>query len=681
MKIDVSTPSISKNITGFNCEGLMMNTNWDDSAEVNKLVQFTEELHPATLRVFDGGGYQFLHIMQDENGEKSVGLGYRLSEILSAFDKKEIDAETRDIYLRKIQKQETVNYRAIDQFVFFYRLLSYKPRVLYVMNWKRSTVAEELAAVDMLIRNGVEVYGIELGNEVYAKEEFGDYIIRCAPFALAVAQKHSNVKIGIPVPATGRNQKWNKALTSWLKNATFPVHAVIPHIYSRVSGQIQADYNSQYLAANPNFDITGNEFLVNLCNRQIYDNIVNSAYNASILKDLELTFVGKELWATEWGIAPSSPFGNTFVDAQNIIEMTPALLECKMLTVACHQTYYAPDFHGTMVPRNERESELLESPVLRAKAYALIALSKVYGYNFLRSVFMNNDVKLLAYVKELAGPDSSSEDAKMIPSYRVAIVASNTSDTPVVPQFDFGHPVLFLSSYTYGYGSNFGGVGLFDFMKDNKFYKKNPDNRRVEISASDKPEGHTIAPHSVTVLFYELITMKPVDETPVHSADANTPVESEGAAPDKEIEIPTRAESAVVVDENPVVENPIITSDPGDEHEENPVIEEISATEIVEEVSQPINETPIVDTPTSEIPVVDHEEEFHNANTDTPVVNPVVEEPPIVDSVKDNGASVFNPFEGDLTDLQRKYIRLGLIAESVIEHNLSALDIFFDIKK
>ena len=119
-------------------------------------------------------------------------------------------------------------------------------KVLWVANLYSGTTAEMIAALDAFTAAGIEVVGVELGNEYYLNKwqdvfpDAASYIAKCKTFITALKAKYPNIPTGI-VATPSANMKDpdskgtpSKRLTDW--NATVLnsgiADAVIIHAYT-----------------------------------------------------------------------------------------------------------------------------------------------------------------------------------------------------------------------------------------------------------------------------------------------------------------------------------------------------------------------------------------------------------------------------------------------------------------
>lgn len=187
----------------------------------------------------------------------------------------------------------------IETFVDFVKAHDREPEVLYVLNifeevknpgLKDKIMASNLAAIEYLVDNGVNVVGVELGNESYLYPEIVGWFAN--PFQIkkntaqrfvpalrryisAIRKAYPDMKIGVPMGDI-QNRK-HLAYDVAIVEADLDIDAFIPHFYGYLSGDCGTDMS---------------------CVRRKLDE-----YLSKRIKDLAVYnhfFPEKEIWVTEW---------------------------------------------------------------------------------------------------------------------------------------------------------------------------------------------------------------------------------------------------------------------------------------------------------------------------------------------------------------------------------------------
>ena len=471
-----------QSILGFNCNGLFSSIDWTSPSFIKRAAEVINEIQPKMLRVFDGGGFRYVHPMFDENGSRSVGYGYREEEIEVAFQSGELDEDQYNSYVGKLEKQKLVTVPYIDMLIYLNSLLVYKPVVIYMVNVINETPENEVAAINYLISSGVNVVGVELGNEMYGKTLFEAYEFMCLPFISAIRAYSSSMQISMPMgPAgyTNRHKRWNKALSAAIKNG-LDIDAVVPHIYYNVEKEGDAsEYTQGYLSTNPNFEITKDSaprgaFLSHM--RNIMSKAV-SLFNKE-LDEAERVSLGLPLWVTEFGTAPSSPFSNSFPDTVAIALMYDALLNRASVVYAGYQSLLSGDFHAAITPVKRLDPDSTKRYLAtRAKWFMLMHLAQASYFAMGKPVWLGNEV--------ISIPFYMKHDEE----HELELVVLNCSDSPYnldLSSVELGEK-LYAPFLRWANMSIFGaphfGNGHSDVYGDNSYYNR---GKRVENNVQIK---------------------------------------------------------------------------------------------------------------------------------------------------------------------------------------------------
>ena len=202
--------SINQELYGINLEGIFNPSSLPNDGTSDYAWDYMVELAPEVLRFPSGESSKFMHLMHDPFGGESIGYGYDIYEIARYFnwsngDMSDLEAqaiidgwtidqeilsteETQlddwimpayvDNYLKFLEKyndQLCVSSRYIDDFIEIVQKINDgnpgRPsvKVILSLNIMSETASECKSIADYLRSNGVNVVGVELGNETYAQ--------------------------------------------------------------------------------------------------------------------------------------------------------------------------------------------------------------------------------------------------------------------------------------------------------------------------------------------------------------------------------------------------------------------------------------------------------------------------------------------------------------------------------
>lgn len=329
-----------------------------------------------------------MHLLDDN------GYGYRESDIDAFIDKKWVkvsDAASIYQYIDSIQNDDFADIRFLDRFINFLDYCEaengYKPKVIFVANillTKLTTVYdtgeiehENLEAMRYLMDNGLEIVGIELGNEHYddmdttgvaifksggsSAPKFNNYFQTCANMLdsldadpqfdtipvslLAAPDPIHGAATGLGSTKIGYYEDWNADLKAKATNSAasglFDAYTV--NIYNRPDDlpECYRLYYDDYINSNPDTIISAIDDLIIPAWECAQDSFIN--YTNETLQTILNNYAGscteclgddKPYWITEWGLfgvdnkaganygtsnvlndTVAGNFGNTFVDA------------------------------------------------------------------------------------------------------------------------------------------------------------------------------------------------------------------------------------------------------------------------------------------------------------------------------------------------------------------------------
>jgi len=261
------------------------------------------EISPKLLRFPGGTIANFYH-------PDGPGYGF-LQKDIDLIKGRQIDG----LMSKQLAKQEKL---APDTENFLHSFIEYiegsKTAVILVANVYTGTVEECLFMIETFQKAGIEIKGIELGNELYMKayenriasgESYWQSII---PFKDAINKKHPEIPTGVVLAPT----TWHKE-TSSSKEAKYGdwntylasqkgYDAVITHIYPRVKCKDE-DMADNYACAKKKLQ------------RFVKTDLV------SIYQIFTDQFPEKSIWITEWNIRNANDaYGNSFLQASFITD-------------------------------------------------------------------------------------------------------------------------------------------------------------------------------------------------------------------------------------------------------------------------------------------------------------------------------------------------------------------------
>ncbi|MCP4121105.1 MAG: hypothetical protein GY751_05075 [Bacteroidetes bacterium] len=238
---------------------------------------------------------------------------------------------------------------------------------------------ENMDAIAYLMNRGVDLVGIELGNELYTYAEFTSiftigtaidkYLSLANAYSSAINQAYPNLKIGVPV-AIHRgygNIFWNEKMQA----AEF-ADGVIPHEYER----------KVYSSCDP--DVGQVSYFD--CAQSTIDLFFETDFEATVNEYLGL-YPNKEIWLTEWGMSQPQGISNTLFDAYFVFKYWNKLMELeksypgKITYTNRHNLvtggYYYSAF-GNQQFVESSEVLYLNNKAIRANAYSSMLMKEIY---------------------------------------------------------------------------------------------------------------------------------------------------------------------------------------------------------------------------------------------------------------------------------------------------------------
>lgn len=324
--------AVNDKILGINA-AFSFNQNISAHPEV---VRLTNEMAPRILRFPGGTIANYYH-----PGGK--GYGFKESEMRT----------------KVILDQYTAEQYETQDFVVPYIKLakSSGAKCLYVANLLTGTVEEAITTIDKIQSGGVEVIGVELGNELYFGEyrnDFPDansYVTKAKSYAAALRKKYPTMKIAViaakvageaggTAPTQGYATEWNDALAK----ETF-YDAFVVHSYVKDEGCTAF--------VGEGFD------KVFLCEYELLS-AVNLNYADKLYSTFKKWYNGKKMWYTEWNIkSPQTMAGNTFVHAAYVTEFFMNMMDYNLannnaLEISTYHNFCTSNYGYTTIAPNRK---------------------------------------------------------------------------------------------------------------------------------------------------------------------------------------------------------------------------------------------------------------------------------------------------------------------------------------
>lgn len=303
-----STKQFEKTTIGFNT-GFSFKNNMESHEEYKEWVKY---LKVGTLRFSGGTNSQYYH----PNGN---GYGIIQKEVVGK-------APVAITSLLNWDKEENENY--IYNFI---RLAKQYPdcKVVVDLNLCTGTVAEALLTLDILKENGVNVYGVEMGNELYFKpyrqyiKDVQEYVQISKNYTYKIKQKYPNVLISVCVgnmvefdTKEGRENKTYRSWNEFLAKEDF---------YDRISIHTyigKEDGNNNCVKLTDQNDEKGFD-----CYKDILAAKTNNPIG-KIVEEANKIFGGTKIWLTEWNCGkPNIHLTNSLLHGMFTLEMLLNLSE------------------------------------------------------------------------------------------------------------------------------------------------------------------------------------------------------------------------------------------------------------------------------------------------------------------------------------------------------------------
>lgn len=221
-------------------------------------------------------------------------------------------------------------------------------KVMYCANILTGTVNQAMTTLETLINAGVEVTGVELGNEMYLNAyssyfpTVNDYLAAAQPYQAAINAQYPDMPIALsafpPAILKGsgpyvaqRINTWNNALAA----ATW-ASAIALHCYPRIDDDCtQTGVTSHFSCAVP---FAGTYATASLDSALRYFEIID----------------GRDVWVSEWNVdGPWSHYGNTVFQALFCAEMFSTMSRHPSVTQSVLHNLLSYDAGFNVVQRNQ----------------------------------------------------------------------------------------------------------------------------------------------------------------------------------------------------------------------------------------------------------------------------------------------------------------------------------------
>ncbi|MCP4123469.1 MAG: hypothetical protein GY751_17100 [Bacteroidetes bacterium] len=317
-KTNQTNVSNTKTLTGFNAEymtDVCIDADVTDKLENVRLHKdckdIVDVLNPQIIRWPGGITAQYYHF----NGN---GYGFRSDEVKGTE------------YAGNAERlQDFLDVNFIELFMS----MAKGRKVIYVANLLTGTLEENLQAINYLKQGGADVIGVELGNEFYfSKMTPADYLKRAQPYIDAI----QDIKLAVHMaPDFGKkNQNWNMSVSK------ADVEAFVIHEYNR---KVKNDCKQ----------FSGDAFYE--CAIQKTNEFAGN-YIQSLIRNYKRKYGNKEIWLTEWNLAPRTPgdvYG-TYLHAYHTFKMMNRIQELDLEIALFHNLITGGNMYPVVSRRKEK---------------------------------------------------------------------------------------------------------------------------------------------------------------------------------------------------------------------------------------------------------------------------------------------------------------------------------------
>jgi len=378
MPVEPGPTEESRVLAGANGAGFFETAGEPGSASWSEVNAALGEIDsPFLLRLPGGAISRFANPVRSDRGWGIVRADVESYYATHAPDGEELADDGLDKWVREADLQPDRSYLdALEQLAG-----EREVRVIWVLNLFTATPEEAVGAVDQLIERGIDVVGVEAGNEVYSKFESIEEMVAVAqPLFDTIHARHPQLRrsyVGAPLWPRADHERWNADLATYLAAHPGAAEAVTLHPYLAPSRMpdCQAAYDG-WVASSP-AELTFTEPVPGLddafaCAREA-THTFGSTTIPSWITTARGWYPAQEIWLTEWNVKPVLPFANTWMHGAFAFEAWLALFETEGLTVSATHNGVSPDIFGLL--SNARDLDGTDAPLVRRVAFHALALA------------------------------------------------------------------------------------------------------------------------------------------------------------------------------------------------------------------------------------------------------------------------------------------------------------------
>lgn len=380
-----SLSPITEGLAGFN-SAFSFTIGLDKNKETMDL---SKELAPRILRFPGGTLANYFH---------PRGMGYGL---------KSEEMKTQGVIYDEQKKQQNLSTNALEDYIQYGKTIKHK--CLYVANILNGTPEETIFAIGKIRDAGIEVVGVEFGNELYFKEyrekvpNVQNYIERAKAFVGPIRKAFPNIKLGV-IAAKLANEaggtvgtgEFADAWNSGLAKETF-YDAFIVHTYTK---------DDDCAALMPNG--INNAFN---CEYDVLSPIANQASN-SLFMPFKKYYGNKKMWYTEWNVKTPKTVGNTFIHAAFVTEFLMDMNDFNkknnnVLEYSAYHNFISPFYgYGTIIPNTPNIPNL-------SGTKTAAPTSSFYAFKFLTELLSSGAQNINQTLSRNSGLDAKSFNGQL----------------------------------------------------------------------------------------------------------------------------------------------------------------------------------------------------------------------------------------------------------------------------
>jgi hypothetical protein len=360
-------------IHAFNTANLFPHFNISD----NKIHEWIRRLRPQALRFPGGTLANFYH-------PGNIGYGLRSQEII-LYD------GGIATHMKKLLREQSIIADTANFLEDFIQLaLQHRCKVIYVANVLNADIREILDVLRLFRQKGIEIIGVELGNELYLPAyrhlipNVRSYVNRARTVAREIKKVFPELLLSVPIENFSKKRhmhisKWNEILSGESFYDAVSVH-VYPDFKSCLPGAARQRLADCFLFESVNF----------IC----------STYPA-LIKQLHRTFNDKPVLITEWNIARPGRLADEIMlhgifTALFVLESMKLNAETSMIDLLCyHNLASAEKAYSLFTP------EHLSQAIPASVNYAVFSLfAPLSGHSFFIPVILadqNPDIKFYVF--------------------------------------------------------------------------------------------------------------------------------------------------------------------------------------------------------------------------------------------------------------------------------------------